>query len=459
MAANDIAVIVLAAGHGTRMKSRKPKVLHPIAGRPMIQHVIAAVETLEPQEIVVVTGPDMWEVEVACEPHKIVEQAERLGTGHAALQAKRKIGGFDGDVLVIFGDTPLITPATLSEMIERRHEADEPVVVVLGFRPEDPGPYGRLILDEEGGLARIVEAKDATPEELETDLCNSGVMCIEGSVLFDMLEAIGNDNAQGEYYLTDIVEIARNAGGACAVVEGEEDEMLGINNRVHLAQAESAVQYRMRIEAMEGGATLLDPDSVWFSWDTKIGRDVTVGQNVVFGPGVRVRNNAEIRAFSHLEGVTVEEWAVIGPFARLRPGTEIGRNAKVGNFVEVKNAKVEEGAKINHLSYVGDARVGEGANIGAGTITCNYDGFLKSHTDIGAGAFIGSNSALVAPVKIGDGAIVGAGSTITKDVEPDAIAVERAPQKALVGAAAKFRERKSAEKAARIAERNKKEGF
>ena len=459
MAATDIAVIVLAAGHGTRMKSRKPKVLHSIAGRPMLQHVIATAEALDPSDIVVVVGPDMWEVEVASEPHKTVEQSERLGTGHAALQAKRKLGGFDGDVLIMFGDSPLISPETLQDMIDLRRSEESPVVVVLGFRPEDPGPYGRLILDENDGLERIVEAKDATPEELMTDLCNSGVMCVEGSVLFDMLGAIGKDNAQGEYYLTDIVRIAREAGGDCAVVEGDEEEMLGVNNRVHLAQAEAAVQYRMRIAAMEAGATLQDPDSVHFSWDTKLGRDVTVGPHVVFGPGVRVRHNAEIRAFSHLEGVTIDEWAQVGPFARLRPGARIGKAARVGNFVEVKNAVVEEGAKINHLSYIGDARVGEGANIGAGTITCNYDGYLKSHTDIGAGAFIGSNSALVAPVSIGAGAIIGAGSTITKDVEADAIAVERAPQKSLAGAALKFRDRKSAEKAAQIAARNKQEGF
>ena len=459
MAATDIAVIVLAAGHGTRMKSRKPKVLHSIAGRPMLQHVIATAEALDPSDIVVVVGPDMWEVEVASEPHKTVEQSERLGTGHAALQAKRKLGGFDGDVLIMFGDSPLISPETLQDMIDLRRSEESPVVVVLGFRPEDPGPYGRLILDEDGGLERIVEAKDATPEELMTDLCNSGVMCVEGSVLFDMLGAIGKDNAQGEYYLTDIVRIAREAGGDCAVVVGDEEEMLGVNNRVHLAQAEAAVQYRMRIAAMEAGATLQDPDSVHFSWDTKLGRDVTVGPHVVFGPGVRVRHNAEIRAFSHLEGVTIDEWAQVGPFARLRPGARIGKAARVGNFVEVKNAVVEEGAKINHLSYIGDARVGEGANIGAGTITCNYDGYLKSHTDIGAGAFIGSNSALVAPVSIGAGAIIGAGSTITKDVEADAIAVERAPQKSLAGAALKFRDRKSAEKAAQIAARNKQEGF
>lgn len=459
MAATDIAVIVLAAGHGTRMKSRKPKVLHSIAGRPMLQHVIATAESLDPSDIVVVVGPDMWEVEVASEPHKTVEQSERLGTGHAALQAKRKLGGFDGDVLIMFGDSPLISPETLQDMIDLRRSAESPVVVVLGFRPEDPGPYGRLILDEDGGLERIVEAKDATPEELMTDLCNSGVMCVEGSVLFDMLGAIGKDNAQGEYYLTDIVRIAREAGGDCAVVEGDEEEMLGVNNRVHLAQAEAAVQYRMRIAAMEAGATLQDPDSVHFSWDTKLGRDVTVGPHVVFGPGVRVRHNAEIRAFSHLEGVIIDEWAQVGPFARLRPGARIGKAARVGNFVEIKNAVVEEGAKINHLSYIGDARVGEGANIGAGTITCNYDGYLKSLTDIGAGAFIGSNTALVAPVSIGAGAIIGAGSTITKDVEADAIAVERAPQKSLAGAALKFRDRKSAEKAAQIAARNKQEGF
>ena len=325
-------------------------------------------------------------------------------------------------------------------------------MVVLGFRPDDPGQYGRLLVAADDTLEAIVEAGDATPEQLAVDFCNSGFVSVEGSRLFPLLEGIGNDNAKGEYYLTDIVAEARARGLASAAVEGDEEELLGINSRADLAFAESLVQQELRARALAGGATLIDPTTVYFSFDTRLGRDVTVGPCVFFGPGVGVGDDVEIRAFSHIEGAHIAAGAVIGPFARLRPGTRVDEGARVGNFVEVKNAVLEAGAKANHLSYIGDARVGSAANVGAGTITCNYDGFLKHHTDIGAGAFIGSNTALVAPVKVGDGANIGAGSTICRDVPADALAVTRAEHKEVAGWAPKYRRRKKAEKDARSEE-------
>jgi bifunctional UDP-N-acetylglucosamine pyrophosphorylase/glucosamine-1-phosphate N-acetyltransferase len=328
-------------------------------------------------------------------------------------------------------------------MLAARRSAPHPAVVVLGFRPEDPAAYGRLIMGSQG-LERIVEFRDASPAERAVNLCNSGVMAVDGARLFAWLDKVDNNNAKGEYYLTDIVGLARAEGLNCTVVEGEEEEMLGVNSRVDLAAAEAVAQNRLRKIAMLNGATLIDPSSVTLCFDTKLGRDVVVGPNVVFGPGVTVADNVDIRPFCHIEGTSIDEGAVIGPFARLRPGSEIGRNAHIGNFVELKKTKLEEGAKVNHLSYVGDARVGAKANVGAGTITCNYDGFMKYHTDIGAGAFIGSNSALVAPVKIGDGAIVGAGSVITGDVPADALGIERSEQKNIPGMAAHFRASKQA---------------
>ncbi|MCC7167608.1 MAG: bifunctional UDP-N-acetylglucosamine diphosphorylase/glucosamine-1-phosphate N-acetyltransferase GlmU [Rhodospirillales bacterium] len=440
-----LAVVVLAAGLGTRMKSDRPKVMHPLAGRPRLAQVLETAGALAPERIVVVTGPGMASVEALAAPHMVAIQAERLGTAHAVLQAKPALEGFAGDVLVLYGDTPLLTATTLEKLVAARRGADRPAIAVLGFRPADPTGYGRLVMGAKG-LERIVEEKDATAEERAIGLVNSGVMAIDGARLFPLLAKVGNANAKGEYYLTDLVGLAGAEGRACAVVEGEALELLGINARIELAQAEKIVQDRLRAKAMAGGATLLDPDTIYFSWDTQLGRDVTLGPSVVFGPGVAVGDGVEIRAFCHLEGARVAPGAVVGPFARLRPGAVIETGAHIGNFVEIKKAVIEQGAKVNHLTYIGDARVGAKANVGAGTITCNYDGFDKGHTDIGKGAFIGSNSALVAPVTIGDGAIIGAGSVITKDVAADSLAVTRPEQKEMAGWAARFRSKKSSRK-------------
>jgi len=350
-------------------------------------------------------------------------------------------------VLVLYGDTPLLTEQTINAMLEARQDAAQPAVVVLGFAPLDPGAYGRLVVDaEDGALLAIVEYNDASPEERDIALCNSGVMCFEAALLAQFLPRLSNDNAKGEYYLTDCVALAREDGFAAEVVVGEEEELIGVNSRVELAQAEMIFQDRMREKAMKGGATLLDPSSVYFSFDTRLGKDVVVEPNVHFGPGAEVGDGARIKGFCHIEGASVAAHATVGPFARLRPGARVDEDAHIGNFVEIKNAHVETGAKVNHLSYIGDARVGARANVGAGTITCNYDGYLKHHTDIGNGAFIGSNTALVAPVEIGDGALVGAGSTVTFDVAADAIVTTRAEPKILGGAAKRYRERKQAEK-------------
>lgn len=448
MTKRKTAAVVLAAGLGTRMKSAKPKVMHPLAGRPMISHLLAGLDEHAFDPVVVVIGEEMESVAVAVAPHPTVIQHERLGTAHAVLPAREVLEDFDGDVLVLYGDTPLVSMETLERMLAVRRSEPEPAVVVLGFRPDDPGAYGRLITDYDGGLERIVEAKDATRDELNVNLCNSGVMCIDGTKLFGWLDRIGNDNAKGEYYLTDIVELARGDGAPCAVVEGAPDEFLGINSRAELAVAESLLQTQMRAQALAGGATMTDPSTVYFSYDTELGRDVVIEPHVVFGPGVTVGDDVTIHAFSHLEGATVARGSNIGPFARLRPGADLKEGAKVGNFVEIKKAVVEEGAKVNHLTYIGDARIGAGANIGAGTITCNYDGYFKALTEVGKGAFIGSNTALVAPVKVGDGATVGAGSVITKDVPADALALTRAPHTEREGWAKSFRERRAAEKAA-----------
>ncbi|MBF0355610.1 MAG: bifunctional UDP-N-acetylglucosamine diphosphorylase/glucosamine-1-phosphate N-acetyltransferase GlmU [Alphaproteobacteria bacterium] len=441
----SVAAIVLAAGLGTRMKSSLPKVLHPLAGRPLLAHLLDTLSCLTPQEVAVVIGPEQEAVAKLAAPHRTVLQTERLGTAHAALQAKPVIGDFPGDVLILFGDTPLVTSDTMQRLVARRREADDPAVVVLGFRPDDPAGYGRLVLGE-GGLLRIVEVKDATEEERALPWCNSGVMAVDGRILMALLERVDNRNAKGEFYLTDLVGLARSQGRACAMVEGEAEELLGINSRSELAEAEGILQRRLRDQAMANGATLIGPETIFFSWDTKLGRDVVVGPSVVFGPSVVVEDEVEIRAFCHLEGCHVAKGAVVGPFARLRPGAQIGEEAHIGNFVEIKKSVVEAGAKVNHLTYIGDARVGAKANIGAGTITCNYDGFGKYLTDIGKGAFIGSNSALVAPVKIGDGAIVGAGSVVTRDVPKDALSLARGEQRDIEGWAARFRESKSKNK-------------
>jgi len=441
---SNAAAIVLAAGLGTRMKSGLPKVLHPLAGRPMILNLLESVSEAGLGRAVVVVSDDR--VADAVAPHACVRQSEQLGTGHAVLQAKDALKDVSGDILILFGGDPLMTPETLAAMRARRRAADAPAVVVLGFRPDDPTLYGRLVTDADGTLEAIVEHRDANPEQLEIGLCNSGVMCVGGEHLFALLDQVGNDNAKGEFYLTDIVGIARGQGLGCAVIEGDANELIGIDTRADLARAEAVMQNRLRARVMAEGATLTDPDSVFFCHDTEIGRDVSIGPNVVFGPGVSVGDGVTIKPFCHMEGATVGPGATIGPFARLRPGAELAEDVHIGNFVEIKNATLEAGAKVNHLTYVGDARVGAKANIGAGTITCNYDGFAKHHTDIGAGAFIGSNTALVAPVKVGDGAFIGAGSTIAKDVPGDALAVTRAPQRNAEGWAERFRTTKRPEK-------------
>jgi bifunctional UDP-N-acetylglucosamine pyrophosphorylase/glucosamine-1-phosphate N-acetyltransferase len=439
MARSTAAAIVLAAGKGTRMKSELPKVLHAIAGRPMIGHVLASLEPLDPSRVVVVVAPGMESVATAVAPHPTAIQAEQLGTGHAVLAAKEAMGPTPRDILIVYGDTPFISTATFERLLARRRAADLPAAVVLGMRPADPGEYGRLIVDGEGRLEAIVEHREATAAQREIGLCNSGVMAVDGKLLWELLVEVGNGNAKGEYYLTDIVALARRRGLACAAVEAPAEELIGINSRAELAAAEALLQGRLRAQAMAEGATLVDPASTWFSFDTRLGRDVTIGPHVIFGLGVEVADGADIRSFSHIEGARIESGAVIGPFARLRPGSVIGAKARVGNFVETKNAKLAAGAKANHLTYLGDVKVGSGANVGAGTITCNYDGFGKYETVIGAGAFIGSNSALVAPVTVGDRAVVAAGSVITEDVAADALAVARARQVEKPGWASLFR--------------------
>ena len=436
------AAILLAAGLGTRMRSSRPKAMHPIAGRPMLNHLIAACEEVF-DRIVVVTGPDMPGLEKAAAPHATVVQHERLGTGHAALQAAPLLQDFEGDVAVLYADNPLITAATMRRLLEARAGAD---LALLAMRPADPARYGRVLPHADGGIARVVEWKDASEAERATTLCNVGVLCAEASRLFGWLRILRNDNLAGEYYLTDAVAAARAEGFRAVAVEAEEAECRGINSRIELAAAEAAVQASLREKAMAGGATLIRPESVTLSFDTVIGQDVTIGPDVVIAPGVTIGDEVEIRAFSHLEACTVRRGATIGPFARLRPGTEVGAGAHVGNFVELKATLLGEGAKANHLSYIGDASIGAGTNIGAGTITCNYDGFAKHRTTVGQGVFIGSNATLVAPVTLGDGAFVAAGSTITETVAPDAMAFGRARQEQKEGRAAAFRAQRRASK-------------
>lgn len=446
-----VAVILLAAGQGTRMKSELPKALHPLAGAPLLAHALAAADGLDPARVVVVTGHGGAEVGAALAEiapgAAVVAQTEQLGTGHAVLQARDALADFDGDVIVLYADTPFVRPETLAAMIEARGAGAG--VVALGFEAAEPGGYGRLVTGPDGALEAIVEAKDADAATLAIRLCNSGVIAADRATLFDLLAEVRNDNAKGEYYLTDVVALARARGLRAAVIACPEAETLGVNSRADLAAAEAAFQARARAEALENGVTLADPATVWFALDTAIGRDVTIGPNVFFGPGVTVESGATILAFCHLEGCHVSRGAVVGPFARLRPGAELAEDVRVGNFVEVKNAIVDEGAKINHLSYVGDARVGARANVGAGVITCNYDGVFKHRTEIGAGAFIGSNSALVAPVRIGARALVAAGSAITADVPDEALALARGRQENKAGLAARLMERLRALKAAR----------
>jgi len=438
-----IATVILAAGAGSRMKSSKPKVLHEIAGRAMVSHLLGTVADLAPEKSIVVVAPNMDDVRREVSPAETAVQEEALGTGHAVAAALPNLAGFSGDILILYGDTPLITRQTLDKMIAARGEDDKTAVVVLGFVPDDPAEYGRLVTSGDGELQAIVEFADASTEIRAVNLCNSGVMAINGAYIKDLIGALDNKNSKGEFYLTDIIEIAVAQNLNCKVVVGDEEELLGVNNRMQLAQAEKIAQTQWRQRAMQAGATLIDPDSVFLCHDTSLGQDVVIEPNVFFGPGVTVGNNVRIKANSHIEGTTLGDGAQIGPFARLRPGAKIAEDVKIGNFVEVKKSTLEKGAKVSHLSYIGDARVGADANIGAGTITCNYDGYDKFKTDIGAGAFIGSNTSLVAPVKIGDGAIVGAGSTVTRSVEANALMVERADETQKSGWANRFRKLKT----------------
>jgi bifunctional UDP-N-acetylglucosamine pyrophosphorylase/glucosamine-1-phosphate N-acetyltransferase len=447
---NPIAAIILAAGMGTRMKSDLHKVLHTIAGQPMLLHLIDSVRALQPERIVVVAGARREQVEAAVTPLgvEVAIQGEQLGTGHAVRQAEAALAGFEGDVLILYGDVPLVTTGTMRAMIERLHGAGDPSVVVLGFRPADAGAYGRVIADSDGRNASIVEFKDASPQQRAVTLCNSGLMAVRSADLFRLLAQVTNANAASEYYLTDIAALAATDGAGAVVVETDAEEVAGINSRAELAAVEASWQAKRRARAMADGATLIAPETVWFAHDTVIGRDVVIEPNVFFGPGVTIADGVTIKGFSHIDGARVATGAIVGPYSRLRPGAVVGEDAHVGNFVEMKKAVLGKGAKANHLTYLGDAEVGAGANIGAGTITCNYDGFFKYKTVIGEGAFIGSNSALVAPVTIGAGAITAAGSVVTRDVEPDSLRLVRPPQESKPGWAKRFREMMSAKKKA-----------
>ncbi len=429
MANRTCLAIILAAGEGTRMKSQMVKVLHPVGGLPMVGHVARAAMAAGGSDVALVVGRDAEQVEAAVRPLvkdvSVHLQTERLGTGHAVLAARSAIArGYD-DLLVMFGDTPLIDGGALA--LAREKLAGGAEVVVMGFRPSDPTGYGRLI-EQEGELTAIREHKDATADERQIGFCNGGLMAIAGRDALPMLDAITNGNAKGEYYLTDIVEIARSRGKKVIAIEVDAASVLGVNTRVELAEVEALFQTKRRRELMLAGVSMIAPETVWLAWDTEIGAETLLEPNIVFGPSVKIAGGAVIHAFCHLEGATVSEGAQIGPFARLRPGADMGRKSKAGNFVEIKNAKIGEGAKVNHLTYIGDAVVGAAANIGAGTITCNYDGFNKHLTEIGAGAFIGSNSALVAPVKIGENALIAAGSVITQEVPAGAVGFARARQ-------------------------------
>ncbi len=443
--APPLAIVVLAAGKGTRMKSDQHKVLHPIAGRPMLEHLLASAAELAPERQVVVAGHGREQLEKALGDRALIAvQEPQHGTGHAVQQAESALAGFAGDVLILYGDVPFVTAATMRTMLDRLHGEDAPAVVVLAFEPADPLQYGRVIATDDGRITKMVEHKDASAAERACRLCNSGLMAVRSDELFALLARVGNDNSQGEYYLVDIVNIANADGRTCAVVvTADADEVAGINSRAELAEAEARWQQRRRRRAMDEGASLIAPETVWFSWDTQLGRDVVVEPNVVFGPGVSVADHVTIHAFSHLQGARLETGVEIGPYARLRPGTVLEEGSKVGNFVEMKQAVLGKGAKANHLSYLGDAE------IGAGTITCNYDGYFKHKTVIGERAFIGSNSALIAPVRIGADAIVAAGSAVSRDVADGELRLVRAEQLIKPGWADRFHDamkKKKAEK-------------
>ncbi len=445
----SIALVVLAAGKGTRMNSDLPKVLHPIAQVPMLVHTMRAGAALNPERMVIIAGHGAEAVRRTAQAENdaalVVLQTEQLGTAHAVDQARAALADFSGDVVVLYGDTPFIQPETLERMIAARKQHD---LVVLGFNAADPARYGRLVTEGDH-LQRIVEFKDASAAERAITLCNSGLLACDCALLFDLIAQVGNENAAGEYYLTDIVTLARARGFSATAVTCDESETLGINSRAELALADGVFQTRARAALLDAGVTMMVPETVYLAQDTVIGRDAVIEPHVVFGPGVTVESGAIIRAFSHLEGAHVSRNAVVGPYARLRPGTELAESAKIGNFVELKNARIDEGAKVNHLSYIGDAHVGPAANVGAGTITCNYDGVMKHHTEIGASAFIGSNTMLVAPVRVGAGAMTATGSVITRDVEDDALALARTPQQNKPGRARKLFDMLKAKKARR----------
>ncbi len=444
---SPLAVIVLAAGKGTRMKSDLHKVLHPIAGRPMLMHLLGNLAELNPARQVIVAGDRREQIEAALAGTgvEVVVQEPQLGTAHAALMARDALAGFEGLVLVCFGDVPFLSGETAARLCGA---LDGARVAVLGFRPADTAAYGRIIADARGTVTKMVEHKDASAEERAVDLCNSGVIVARAADMWRLLAKVDCNNAAGEYYLPDVAMHAIAEGARVAVVEADEAEVMGINSRAELAEAEGRWQMRRRRAAMDDGATLIAPETVWFAWDTALGRDVLIEPNVFFGPGVSIADGVRIRANCHIEGASLASGVEVGPFARLRPGTVLGEKAKVGNFVEIKKAVLGRGAKANHLSYIGDAEVGEGANIGAGTITCNYDGYFKHKTVIGARAFIGSNSALVAPVKIGADAIVGAGSAVTRDVMDGELRIVRAEQLVKPGWADRFHDAMKKKKAA-----------
>jgi bifunctional UDP-N-acetylglucosamine pyrophosphorylase/glucosamine-1-phosphate N-acetyltransferase len=432
------ALVILAAGKGTRRNSDLPKVLHPIAQAPMLAHAMAAGATLEPEKLIIVAGHGAEAVSAAArdiDPRaEVVLQEEQLGTAHAVDQARAALEGFVGEVVVLYGDTPFVQPETLERMIAARQSHD---VVILGFEAAEPARYGRLVMQGDT-LERIVEYKDASDAERAITFCNSGLVACDAKLLFSLISEVGNDNASGEYYLPDVVALARAKGHSVTAVACPEAETLGVNSRADLAAADAVFQTRARLELMANGVTLMAPETVYLSLDTVIGRDTVIEPNVVFGPGVTVESGTNIRAFSHLEGCHVSRGSVVGPYARLRPGAELAENTRIGNFVEIKNATLDASAKVNHLSYIGDASVGADTNIGAGTITCNYDGVMKHKTQIGANAFIGSNTMLVAPVSVGDNAMTATGSVITKSVEADALAMARAPQENKPGRARKL---------------------
>jgi bifunctional UDP-N-acetylglucosamine pyrophosphorylase/glucosamine-1-phosphate N-acetyltransferase len=438
--------IVLAAGKGTRMKSERPKVLHRIAGAPLLFHALLAAKEAGLDRLAVVVGPGMEDVAataVNLDPAlDVFVQAEQLGTADAVKAARRAFEEFPGQVLILYGDTPLLRAETIGKVrAELEAGAD---LVVIGFETESPEGYGRLLLDERGQLAGIREEKDASEAERALTLCNSGIMGFRSSkTLLNLLGRIGNDNAKKEFYLTDAVALARADRLDARMVEADPEEVLGVNSRAELAEAEHAMQWRLRDAAMANGATLIAPETVFLSHDTRIGRDVVIEPHVVIGEGVRIEDGATIKSFCYMQESRIGQGATVGPFARLRPGADLASNAHIGNFVEIKKSKIGEGAKVNHLAYIGDTTIGPRANVGAGTITCNYDGFAKHRTEIGAGAFIGSNSSLVAPVKIGEGAYIGSGSVISKDVAPDALALSRTPQEERPGWAAKMRDRRN----------------